>query len=61
MLIKHDEVILDEYEILSIDFGNLDVNNKIINLNNNNLYDYFINNISVNGITYKVYNNDIEI
>ena len=61
LVIKYNEIIIDEYVLLSISFNDLNVDGSVIMLDDTMAYDNFINNIEVSdGIIYKIYNgNDI--
>lgn len=59
--ILHNDIILSEINLLSINFGEFSVKDKTIIISDT-LYDDFINNIAVsNGITYKFFNDGTEI
>ena len=62
VVIKYNEEVLDEYNIVSIKFNNYNVFNKKIIVLEEVSYDDFINDIEGSeGITYKVYNGEEEI
>ena len=59
--IKRDTTILDRFELLSIKFGELKVGNKRIVIKDETTYEDFTGNITINGVTYKIYNDQEEV
>jgi len=62
LVVKYDQIKIDEYVLLNISFGNLSVDKSVIILDDDIIYDEFISYINASdGITYKIYNGDIVI
>lgn len=62
LLVKYNEEILDEYEIISIKFNNYEVVNKSILIENEINYGDFIDDITKsNGVTYKIFDTNGEV
>ena len=59
--IKYNDEVIREFNIYGINFGKLNISNKNILLTSPMSYNTFINNISTNGVTYKIFNNLDEI
>lgn len=61
-IVVDDTEIVDEFSILSISFGDLDVDNKVINLDDTITYDEFIGLITISdGMSVEIFNNGEEV
>ena len=61
LTIKYQENVLYTYEIIGIDFGELEVNNKMILMLEDITYEDFVRNITATGVTYKIFNGEEEV
>jgi len=61
LLIKYNDEVLKTFDLLSINFGSLEVGNKKILLTEEKPYTDFVSNITANGVTYKMFNGEKEI
>ena len=60
--IKYNDEILQEYLVLRVNFGTLQVNDKSIVISDKVLYDDFTSNITLSdGLTYKIFNGEDEV
>ena len=59
--VKHNEETIYEYNILSINFKELSIKGKSIIITEDIPYEDFISNITPNGVTYKIYDEENEV
>ena len=59
--VKYNNETIYEYNILSIDFKELIIKGKSIIITEDTSYEDFISNITPNGVTYKIYDKEVEI
>ena len=61
LLIKYNDDLLKEYQVISINFGDYKTYDGLLVLPENTIYEAFTNNITPNGVTYKIFNGENEI
>ena len=59
--IKYNEDLLKEYSIFNINFGEYKTYDGLLVLPEDITYDEFTNNITTNGVTYKIFNKESEV
>ena len=61
LIIKYNNNLFKEYQVISINFGEYEVYDGLLLLPEDITYEEFTNNITTNGVTYKIFNGESEI
>ena len=61
LLVKYNDDLLKEYQVISINFGEYKTYDGLLVLPENTTYEQFTNNITTNGVTYKLFSGETEI
>ena len=61
LLIKYNENLLKEYQVININFGEYKTYDGLLVLPEEITYEELTNNITTNGVTYKIFNDESEV
>ena len=61
LLVKYNDDLLKEYLIFNINFGEYEAYDGLLVLPEDIIYEELINNITTNGVTYKIFNSESEV